>query len=79
MELSSDSHPRQRLDMVKLETEMRTGERGVPVAEKVESRILDPSDQELVAEDLSHRLLPAAPDCQEGTGGRLVEFDSKNE
>ena len=60
--------------MVKLEAEMRTGQRGVPVAEKIESRILDPSDQELLAEDLSHRLLPTASVCQEGTGGQLVEF-----
>ena len=65
--------------MVKLETEMRTGERGVPVAEKVESRILDPSDPELSVEDLSYRLLPAASVCQDGTGGQLVEFGGKNE
>jgi hypothetical protein len=65
--------------MVKLETEMRTGERGVPVAEKIESRILDQSDPELIAEDLSHRLLPAAPVCQEGTGGQLVEFVGKKD
>lgn len=65
--------------MLKLETEMRSGERGVPVAEKVESRILDPSDPELIAEDLSHRLLPAASVCQEGTGGQLVEFVGKKD
>ena len=65
--------------MVKLETEMRTGERGASVAEKVESRILDPSDPDLLAEDVSHRLLPAAPVCQEGTGGQLVEFVGKKD
>ncbi|MGH7147992.1 MAG: hypothetical protein ACREIJ_08865 [Nitrospiraceae bacterium] len=65
--------------MVKLETEMRTGERGASVAEKIESRILDPSDPDLLAEDLSYRLLPAAPVCQEGTGGQLVEFVGKND
>ena len=65
--------------MVKLETEMRIGERGIPVAEKVESRVLDPSDQELIAEHLSHRLLPEAPVCQEGTGGQLVEFIGKKD
>ena len=65
--------------MVKLEIEMRTGERGASVAEKIESRILDPSDPDLLAEDLSYRLLPAAPVCQEGTGGQLVEFVGKND
>jgi hypothetical protein len=65
--------------MVKLETEMRTGERDVPVAEKVESRVLDPSDPELIAEDLSHRLLPEAPVCQERAGGQLVEFVGKKD
>ena len=65
--------------MVKLETELRTGERGVPMAEKVESRILDPSDPDLLAEDLSHRLLPAPSVCQEGTGGQLVEFVGKKD
>jgi hypothetical protein len=64
---------------VKLETEMRTGERDVPVAEKVESRVLDPSDPELIAEDLSHRLLPEAPVCQERAGGQLVEFVGKKD
>lgn len=65
--------------MVKLETEIRTGERGASVAEKIESRILDPSDPDLLAEDLSYRLLPAAPVCQEGTGEQLVEFGGKND
>ena len=65
--------------MVKLETEMRTGERGASVAEKIESRILNPSDSDLLAEDVSHLLLPAAPVCQEGSGGQLVEFGGKNE
>ena len=71
--------PINALTMVKSETEMRTGERDVPVAEKVESRILDPSDPELIAEDLSHRLLPVAPVCQEGTRGQLVEFVGKKD
>ena len=65
--------------MVKLETEMRTGERGAFVTEKIESRILDPSDPDLLAEDGSYQLLPAASDCQEGTGGQLVEFGDKND
>ena len=65
--------------MVKLETEMRTGERGASVAEKIESRILDPSEPELLVEDLSYRLLPAAPVCQEGTGEQLVEFGGKKD
>ena len=65
--------------MMKFETEMRTGERGASVIEKVESRILDPSDPELLAEDLSYRLLPTAPVCQEGTGEQLVEFVGKND
>ena len=65
--------------MLKLETEVRTGERGAAVAENVESKILGPSDPELLAEDLSYRLLPVALDCQEGTGGKLVEFGAKKD
>ena len=65
--------------MVKLETEIRTSERGVAVVEQVESRILDPSDPDLLTEDLSHRLLPATSVCQEGTGGPLVEFVGKKD
>lgn len=65
--------------MVKLETEMRTGERGTSVIEKIEHKTLAPSDPDLVAEDLSPRLLPTIPDCKEGTGGKLVEFVGKNE
>lgn len=65
--------------MVKLETEMRTGDRGISVAEKIESRILDPSDPDLLGEDVSYRLLPTAPVCQEETGGQLAEFGGKND
>ena len=65
--------------MLKLETEVRTGERGAAVAENVESKILGPSDPELLAEDLSYRLLPVALDCQEGTGGKLVKFGAKKD
>lgn len=63
--------------MVMLETEMRTGDRGISVAEKVENWILDPSDPELLEEDVSYRLLPTAPICQEEDGGQLVEFGAQ--
>ena len=65
--------------MLKLEAEMRTGEKGASLIEKIERTTLDPSDPNLVAEDLSPRLLPTIPDCQEGIGGKLVEFVAKNE
>jgi len=65
--------------MVKLETEMRTGERGASVIERIERTTLAPSDPDLDAEDLAPRLLPAIPDCQEGVGGKLVKFVGKNE
>jgi hypothetical protein len=64
--------------MLKLEAEMRTGERRASLVEKIESKTLDPSDPGLLAEDVSHRLLPTIPDCQEGTGGHLVEFVGTN-
>jgi hypothetical protein len=65
--------------MLKLETEMQTGKKGASLIEKTESKTLAPLDPDLVAEDMSHRLLPTIPDCQEGTGGRLVEFVGKKE
>jgi len=65
--------------MLKTEAEMQSGERGAAVTEKVEKKILESPDRELLAEDLSNRLLPAAPHCQEGTGDRLVEFVGANE
>jgi len=65
--------------MAKLETEMRTGERRASLIEKIERTTLTPSDPDLVAEDQSSGLLPTIPDCQEGTGGKLVEFLGKNE
>lgn len=65
--------------MVKLETEMRTGERGTSLIEKIERMTLAPSDPDLAAEDLSPRLLPTIPDCQDGAGGTLVEFVGKND
>jgi hypothetical protein len=65
--------------MLKAEAEMRTGERGAAVTENVEKKTLESSDRDLLAEDLSDRLLPVAPQCQEGTGDRLVEFVGPNE
>ena len=65
--------------MLKLEAEMRTGEKGASLVEKIESMTLAPSNPDLFAEDLSPRLLPTIPDCQEGIGGKLVEFVAKNE
>ena len=65
--------------MLKAEAEIRTGQGGAAVTEKVEKMILEPSDRDLLAEDLSNRLLPAAPHCQKGTGGPLVEFVGANE
>lgn len=65
--------------MLKAEAEIRTGQRGAAVTEKVEKMILESSDRDLSAEDLSNRLLPSAPHCQEGVGGRLVEFVGTNE
>jgi len=63
--------------MAKLETEMRIGDRGISVAEKVESWILDPSDPELLEEDVSYRLLPTGPNCQEEAEGQQVEFGTQ--
>jgi len=65
--------------MLKAEAEIRTGQRGVAVTEQIEKMILESSDRELSADDLSNRLLPSAPHCQEGTGDRLVEFVDTNE
>ncbi|MGH7182025.1 MAG: hypothetical protein ACREJN_08620 [Nitrospiraceae bacterium] len=65
--------------MLKTEAEMRTGERGAAVTEKVQTTTLGSSDRDLLTEDLSNRLLPVAPHCQEGTGEHLVEFVGGNE
>jgi hypothetical protein len=65
--------------MLKLETEMQTGERVTSLVEKIESKTLPPSDPDLLAEDASHQLLPTIPDCQVGAGGQLVEFVSTNQ
>jgi hypothetical protein len=65
--------------LLKAEAEMRTGKRGAAVTEIVEKKTLESSDRDLLAEDLSNRLLPVAPRCQEGTGDRLVEFVGANE
>ena len=65
--------------MLKLESEMRTGERGASLIEKIENTTLAPSDPDLLAEDLSRRLLPTIPDCPEKTEGHLVEFVGMNE
>lgn len=55
--------------MVKLEKELRTGDRGISVTEQIESWVLDPSDPALLEEDLSYRLLPTEPICQKDVGG----------
>ena len=59
--------------MVMLETKMQSGERSISVADKVESWNLDPSDPTLLEEDVSYRLLPAAPNCRVETDGKLGE------
>lgn len=59
--------------MVMLETKMHSGERSISVADKVESWNLDPSDPALLEEDVSYRLLPAAPNCRVETDGKLGE------
>jgi hypothetical protein len=63
--------------MVKLETEMQTGNRGISAGEKFESWILDPSDPELLEEDVSYRLLPTTPICHEEAEGQLGEFGAQ--
>ncbi len=65
--------------MLKLEAEMRTGKRGASLVEMIERKDLAPSDPDLSAEDLSHRLLPSIADCPAETGGQLVEFIDTNE
>jgi hypothetical protein len=65
--------------MLKTETEMRTGKKGAAVIEKVERKIPQSSDRDLLAVDLSNRLLPAAPVCQQGAAEKLVEFVGDNE
>ena len=65
--------------MLTAEAEIRTGQRGAAVTEKVEKMSLESTDRDLSAEDLSNRLLPSAPHCQEEIGGRLVEFVGTNE
>ena len=65
--------------MLKLETEMQTGEKVASLVERIESKTLAPSDPDLLAEDASHRLLPTIPDCQAGAGGQLVEFVGMNQ
>jgi hypothetical protein len=65
--------------MLKAEVEIRTGQSGAAVTEKVEKMTLESSDRDLSGEDMSDRLLPAAPHCPEATGGHLVEFVGENE
>ena len=55
------------LTMYALETEMRTGDKNISVAEKIEIRILGPSEPEPM--DVSDRLLPSPSHCKEGTAG----------
>lgn len=55
------------LTMYALETEMRTGDKNISLAEKIEIRILSPSEPE--PEDVSDRLLPSPSHCREGTAG----------
>ena len=51
--------------MYALETEMRTGDKNISVAEKIEIRILGPTEPEPT--DVSARLLPSPSHCKEGT------------
>jgi len=53
--------------MYKKETEMRTADKGISVAEKIEIRILGPSEPE--PKDESDKLLPKATTCPPETGG----------
>jgi len=53
--------------MYALETEMRTGDKNISVAEKIEIRILGPTEPEPT--DVSARLLPSPSHCKEGTAG----------
>ena len=63
--------------MVMLETEMQSGERGISSPEKVERWNLDPSDPALLEEDVSYRLLPAAPNCRAEADGKLGELGTQ--
>lgn len=63
--------------MVMLETKMHSGERSISIADKVESRNLDPSDPALLEEDVSYRLLPAAPNCRAEANGKLGELGTQ--
>ena len=53
--------------MYQSEIELRTGDKGITFFEKVEVRMLGPSEPE--PNDESHRLLPEAILCKEGTSG----------
>lgn len=53
--------------MYQKETEMRTADKGISMAEKIEIRILGPSEPE--PKDESDKLLPKATTCPPGTGG----------
>ena len=55
------------LTMYALETEMRTGDKNISMNEKIEIRMLGPSESE--PSDVSDRLLPNPSHCKKGTAG----------
>jgi hypothetical protein len=55
------------MTMFKMETEMRTGDKGISMAEKMEVKVLGPSDPEPI--DESNKLLPKSTHCKVGTAG----------
>ncbi|MEP6890179.1 MAG: hypothetical protein ABI955_05725 [Nitrospirota bacterium] len=63
--------------MAVLETTLHSGERAISMADKVESWNLDPSDPALLEEDVSYRLLPAAPNCRAEADGKLGELGTQ--
>ena len=63
--------------MAVLETDMHSGERSISMADKVESWNLDPSDPALLEEDVSYRLLPAAPNCRAEANGKQGELGTQ--
>jgi hypothetical protein len=54
--------------MFAMETEMRTGDKNISMAEKLETKVLSPSDPE--PKDESHKLLPKAIKCEAGMAGK---------
>ena len=64
--------------MAVLETDMHSGERSISVADRVESWNLAPSDPARLEEDVSYRLLPAAPNCRAEADRERGEFGAQN-